>query len=67
VLVCAVVASLKPSHAAFSPCSFYLPQKHLKALSGYGEEHMLVKKARELHAEAAAPAAGGGDSGSSNS
>ena len=56
MLVCAVVASL----VRYLPPSFYLPQKHLKALSGYGEEHMLVKKARELHAEAAAGGGGGG-------
>ncbi|EFN58922.1 hypothetical protein CHLNCDRAFT_140883 [Chlorella variabilis] len=29
-------------------------EKHLKALTGYGEQHMLVKKAAALHEEAAA-------------
>jgi hypothetical protein len=35
----------------------------LKALSAYGEDHMLVKKAAALHAEAAgaAPSAGGSE------
>lgn len=27
------------------------PQKHLKALAGYGEDHMLVKKAQALFEE----------------
>lgn len=30
------------------------PQKHLKALAGYGEDHMLVKKAHSLYEEAQA-------------
>lgn len=42
------------------PCpallSAALPQTHLAALSGYGEEHMLVKTARALFEEAQAAA-----------
>lgn len=33
-------------------------QKHIKALAGYGEEHMLVKKARALYEEARAASSG---------
>lgn len=50
-----IMPSVCLSFALTSSClSLAALQKHLKSLAGYGEEHMLVKKAHALFEEAQA-------------